>query len=62
MLKLQTAEEEAAKATAVATVFAQCLKERIGDASGIESPAGRITWKADKNGKRSFRTNWKGTT
>lgn len=62
MLELRTAEEEAARALAVSALLEQRLKERIGDASGIESPAGRITWKADKHGKRSFRTNWKGTT
>lgn len=34
------------------------LMQSIGEAGGLESPTGRITYRADKNGKRSFKTRW----
>lgn len=34
------------------------LMQSIGEAGGLESPTGRITYRADKNGKRSFRSTW----
>lgn len=36
------------------------VRQRIGEAAGIEGAFGRITWKADKNGKRSLKAKWKG--
>lgn len=58
MLDLMAAEAGQRIADDAAAVLEQRLKESIGGAAGIESPAGRITWKSDKNGKRSFRTKW----
>lgn len=34
------------------------LKESIGNAAGIEGPFGRVTWRTDKRGVRSFKTQW----
>ncbi len=36
----------------VKALWGNRLREAIGDAGGLESPDGRVTWKADKNGKR----------
>lgn len=35
-------------------LMAQRLKERIGDADGIETTVGKFTWRSNKNGVRSF--------
>ena len=47
-------------------ITARCLKEQqnrvkefIGKNAGIDCPLGIVTWRADKNGKRTFRTKWK---
>lgn len=58
LLELQSAEEKAEQAEREAETLRQRLKERIGEASGIEGAAGRITWKANKNGVRSFRATF----
>ncbi len=36
----------------VKALWGNRLREAIGDAGGLESPDGRVTWRADKNGKR----------
>jgi len=60
-LELQEAEEALGRAEKRKAVLASCLQDQIGksEAAGIEGAFGRITWKADKNGNRSFRTRWK---
>jgi putative phage-type endonuclease len=58
MLCLESAEAEVERWEAKASAIKLELMQAIGDAGGIESPAGRITYRADKNGKRSFRTTW----
>jgi predicted phage-related endonuclease len=37
------------------------LRDAIGseDAAGVDGPFGRISWRQDKNGKRSLRPKWK---
>lgn len=58
MLELELAEREhGAMAQRIDDLEAE-LKLGIGAAAGIEAPNGLATWKADKNGKRSFRTKW----
>lgn len=58
MLTLRDAEREAKKWEAEAETIRNELKSTIGTASGIAGPAGIITWKADVNGKRSFKPKW----
>lgn len=58
MLELRTIEAELARLEGEAETLKLALMQAIGDAGGIESPAGRITYRADKNGKRSFKTRW----
>lgn len=58
MLALCDAEAELSKWDEEVETIRNELRQSIGEASGIEGPAGRCTWVADKNGKRSFRTNW----
>lgn len=58
MLGLRTAEAEVERWEAKASAIKLELMQAIGDAGGLESPEGRITYRADKNGKRSFRTTW----
>lgn len=58
MLELQHAEREAARWGGEEEALRNSLRQSIGDAGGIESPAGRVTWKADKNGKRTLKTKW----
>jgi predicted phage-related endonuclease len=36
----------------------QRVEERIGEAEGITGPLGTVTWRANKNGVRSFKTKW----
>ncbi len=59
MLSLKDAEVEETRWSDEANTIRNELRQSIGEASGIESPAGRVTWKADRNGKRSFRATWK---
>lgn len=59
---LKTAEAKEATATSEYEIARQRVEERIGEAEGIEGALGRITWRADKNLKRSFRTKWSATT
>lgn len=58
MLELRHAEHEAGAWEREAETIRNELRLSIGDAAGIQSPAGVVTWKADKNGKRSFKTKW----
>lgn len=58
MLTLRDAEREAKKCEAEAETIRNELKSTIGTAAGIAGPAGIITWKADVNGKRSFKPKW----
>lgn len=58
MLALCDAEAELSRWDEEVETIRNELRQSIGEASGIEGPAGRCTWVADKNGKRSFRTNW----
>lgn len=58
MLALRDAEAEHGRWADEVDTMQSELKQSIGVASGIESPAGRVTWKADRNGKRSFKTKW----
>jgi len=59
LLELREAEAARDEADKVFEAKAQKVKEAVGEAGGIESDAvGRATWKADKNGKRTFKTHW----
>lgn len=58
MLALADAEREASRWTGEVETLRNELKQAMGEAGGLESPAGVVTWKADRNGKRSFRTRW----
>ncbi len=58
MLALRDAEREAARWESEAETVRNELKTTIADASGIAGPTGIITWKADVNGKRSFKPKW----
>lgn len=58
MLTLRDAEREAERWETEAETVRNELKSTMGDASGITGPAGIITWKADRNGKRSFKPKW----
>lgn len=53
--ELQDALTHAATASERATLLEHRMRECIGEASGIEGSGWRITWKANKNGVRSFR-------
>jgi predicted phage-related endonuclease len=58
MLELCAAERETEKWQGEVDLIRLGLLRSIGPATGIESPAGKVTCKADKNGKRSLRTRW----
>jgi len=58
MLDLRAVESDLKRLESEAMTLKLALMQAIGDAGGIESPAGRITYKADRNGKRSFKTRW----
>lgn len=58
MLELLAAEREAERWGNESKTIKLELMQAIGDAGGLESPAGRITYRSDKNGKRSFKTRW----
>lgn len=58
MVELELAEREAEKWQAEAETLSNELRLSMGEAARIEAPNGVATWKADKNGKRSFRTKW----
>jgi putative phage-type endonuclease len=58
MIELRAVEADLKRLEAEAMTLKLALMQAIGDAGGLESPAGRITYKADKNGKRSFKTRW----
>lgn len=58
MLALRDAERGEKQWTDEIETLKLELMQAIGDAGGLESPTGIITYRADKNGKRSFRTKW----
>lgn len=58
MVELELAEREAEKWQAEVETLGNGLRLSMGEAARIEAPNGVATWKADKNGKRSFRTKW----
>ena len=58
MIELRAVESDLKRLEAEAMTLKLALMQSIGDAGGLESPAGRITYRADKNGKRSFKTRW----
>lgn len=55
VLALMEAEEKSAAAKTEHEAAKNRLKESIGSAAGIEGPFGRVTWKANKHGVRSFK-------
>jgi putative phage-type endonuclease len=58
MLELRFVEADLKRLEGEAMALKLDLMQAIGDAGGLESPTGVITYRADKNGKRSFRTRW----
>jgi len=58
MLELRAVESDLKRLEGEAMALKLALMQAIGDAGGLESPTGIITYRADKNGKRSFRTKW----
>lgn len=58
MVELEMAEREAEKWEAEVETLRNGLRLSMGEAARIEAPNGVATWKADTNGKRSFRTKW----
>lgn len=61
VLALQLREAEGAEALAQgeADRLRNLAREAIGDADGIKGAFGAVTWRADKNGKRTLRTKWR---
>lgn len=59
MVELEYAERRADDAASEVETLKSELKLSMGDATCITAPCGVVTWKADKNGKRSFKTNWR---
>lgn len=60
LLELRDAEAAFDAANEVFEVAAQKVKEAVGSAGGIESEVvGRVTWRSDRNNKRTFKTHWK---
>lgn len=57
-LALLEAETKADAAKAEHEAAKNRIKEAIGDAAGIQGPFGTVTWRADRNGKRSLKTSW----
>lgn len=58
MMKLRDVEVDLARLEGEAETLKLALMQAIGDAGGLEGPTGRITYRADKNGRRSFKTRW----
>lgn len=58
-VELQEAERAAAAADERVELAKNRLKAGIGEAAGLQGPFGRVTWKANKNNVRSFRTYWR---
>lgn len=58
-LELRAAEEERDEAKDRFDELANRVRLLIGDGDGLRGAFGRITWRADKNGKRTLRTYWK---
>jgi hypothetical protein len=50
----------AARAEANAFALRSHIEQTIGTAAGIQGPWGRITYKADKRGRRTWRVTWAG--
>lgn len=61
MMNLQAAEAGLATAEQDYEVARQHIEQAIGSAGGIYSPSGRVTWRANKLNRRTFKTQWKGT-
>lgn len=60
MLALKGAEEALADAERNYSEKRQVVEEAIGPAEGLRSPAGRVTFRANKKGTRTLLTNWRG--
>jgi predicted phage-related endonuclease len=58
MCVLKEASELLTEATARVDDLKNELKASMGEAGGLRSPAGVVTWRADVKGKRIFRMNW----
>lgn len=59
LMDLRDAEAAFDAANEAFEVAAQKVKEAVGEAVGIESEVvGRVTWKANAKGVRTFKTNW----
>lgn len=57
-LELQAAEAAWTAADKAYEKARQPVEEAIGDAEGIEGPFGRITFRADKRGRRALKATW----
>lgn len=58
VLALKAAETQRDVTLLRYTAARQEVEQAIGAAGGLNAACGRVTWRADKNGKRSFKTNW----
>lgn len=58
MVELEMAEREAERWSGEVESLANEMRLSMGTAARVEAPNGFATWKADKNGKRSFKTRW----
>ncbi len=58
LFELQARQAEVDAAEKAYATARQRVEEAIADGAGIEGAVGRVTWRADKNGKRSFRPRW----
>lgn len=58
-LKLREAKALAAQAAELEEAAANKVKRLLKEAPGCEGPWGRISWKADKNGRRAFKPAFK---
>lgn len=55
---LQEAQAKAKDAKAEVEALKNRLKEAIGEAAGIEGAFGTVSWRANRNGVRSFKTSF----
>ena len=59
--ELRLAEAEQQRVDEHQRTCRRLVEAAIGSNAGLIAPLGVVTWKADKNGTRVFRTNWKAT-
>lgn len=59
LLELKSRADAVSAAESAYEVQRRLVEESIGDAGGIEGVAGRVVYRANKNGIRSFKPQWR---